>query len=107
MEIAALAKELGLEEADVRRLVLTFLETTELDLAGLEEAFADGDVEQLRQRAHHIKGAAGNLEFDTVVAAALAVEETARAGILADPSPQIDSIRRELKSIRAQMKEGD
>jgi HPt (histidine-containing phosphotransfer) domain-containing protein len=106
MDIRALAEELGLEEADAQRLITTFLESTEQDLIQLAQAYADQDAEQLRQTAHHIKGAAGNLELNVVAAAAQVIEEKSRSGILEDPAVQIKLIRGELDSIRAQLSTG-
>ncbi|UCF99640.1 MAG: Hpt domain-containing protein [Spirochaetaceae bacterium] len=107
MDLPSLAEELGLEVADVRRLVLTFAEATEGDLMRLELAFTDRDVEQLRRTAHHIKGAASNLEFTEIAAAALAIEDKARSGILEDPANSIARIRGELNSIRIQLHNGE
>lgn len=103
MDIKALAEELGLEENDALRLVQTFIETTDQDLLLLERAFADQNADQARKLAHHIKGAASNLELTVITEAALAIEEKARANILEGTEPQIAAIRSGLDSIRAEM----
>jgi HPt (histidine-containing phosphotransfer) domain-containing protein len=103
MDIATLAEELGLEVQDVLRLIRTFLDSTEQDLVLLGQAFSDEDAEQLRAAAHHIKGAAGNLELSEIAEAALAIEEKARCGIIEDPTAPIKLIRSRLDSIRAQL----
>lgn len=103
MDIKALAEELGLEENDALRLVQTFIETTDQDLLLLERAFADQNADQARKLAHHIKGAASNLELTVITEAALAIEEKARANILEGTAPQIAAIRSGLDSIRAEM----
>lgn len=103
MDITTLAEELGLEEEDVRRLVKTFLETTAQDLLLLDQAFSQRDAEKLRASAHHIKGAAGNLELNVIAEAALAIEEKARSGIIEDPAVPIQLIRERLDLIRAQL----
>jgi HPt (histidine-containing phosphotransfer) domain-containing protein len=107
MDIKALAEELGLEENDALRLVQTFIETTGQDLLLLERAFADQDADQVRKLAHHIKGAASNLELTVITEAALAIEEKARSNILAGTEPQIAAIRSGLDSIRAEMTSRD
>ena len=107
MDIKALAEELGLEENDALRLVQTFIETTDQDLLLLERAFVDQDAEQVRKLAHHIKGAASNLELKVITEAALAIEEKARSNILAGTEPQIAAIRSGLDSIRAEMTSRD
>lgn len=103
MDVRTLAEELGLEEEDVRRLVLTFLDSTEQDLVLLGQAFSDQDAETLRATAHHIKGAAGNLELSEITKAALAIEEKARSGIVEDPAAHIAVIRSRLNMIRTQL----
>jgi HPt (histidine-containing phosphotransfer) domain-containing protein len=103
MDIAALAEELGLEEADARHLVLTFLQTTEQDLLLLEQAVVRRDAELLRQSAHQIKGAASNLECTAIASATLAIEEKARSGFFQDALAEIDTIRKEVSALRAQM----
>ena len=106
MEIARLAEELGLAEEEVRSLVFTFLDSTDSDLLLLERAYSDQDADQVRRTAHHIKGAADNLELTAIAEAALTVEEQARSGILIDPSSSVSLIRTDMDSIRTQMKRG-
>ena len=103
MNISVLADELGLEEEDVRDLVRLFLDSTEQDLERLAQAYASGDAELLRSTAHHVKGAAGNLEVNGVAAEALAMEQAAASGDLEDPAPRIDRIRTELEALHAQL----
>lgn len=103
MDITTLAEGLGLEEEDGRRLVLTFLESTEQDLLLLEQAFSKRDAEKIRATAHHIKGAASSLELKVIAEAALAIEEEARSGIIEDPAAPIKSIRDRLDMIRIRL----
>jgi HPt (histidine-containing phosphotransfer) domain-containing protein len=103
MDIAALARELGLDEEDVRRLVHTFLDSTEQDLVQLGRAFSEKDAVQLRATAHHINGAAGSLELNEIAEAALAIEEKVRAGIIEDPAAPIKLMRSRLEMIRSQL----
>ncbi len=103
MDIAALAQELGLEEEDVRRLLLTFLDSTEQDLLQLGRAFSEKDADQLQATAHHIKGAAGSLELNDIAEAAKAIEEKVRSGIIEDPAAPIELMRNRLGMIRKQL----
>ena len=103
MDITTLAEDLGLEEEDVRRLVLTFLDSTEQDLVQLTQAFSDQDADKLRKTAHHIKGAAVNLELSEIAEAALVIEEKAGCGIAEDPAAHIAHIRNRLDMIRCQL----
>jgi len=103
MDIKSMAEELGLEAEEMRRLVLTFLESTEQDILLLGQAFAEGDAEKLRAAAHHIKGAAANLELNEIAEAAKGIEDKARSGILEDPAAQAKVIQDRLDTIRNQV----
>ena len=102
-----MAEELGLEENDALRLVQIFIETTEQDLLLLERAFADQDADQVRKLAHHIKGAARNLELTAITEAALAIEEKVCSNLLEDTEPQIAAIRSGLDSMCTEMTSWD
>jgi two-component system sensor histidine kinase/response regulator len=103
MNITSLAEELGLEVEEVHRLVLTFLESTEQDLLMLGQAFSKGDAEKLRDIAHHIKGAAVNLELNEIAEAAKGIEDKARSGILEDPAANMTMIQNRLELIRTRI----
>lgn len=103
MDMKRMAEELGLEAHEVRRLVLTFLESTEQDMLLLGQAFSEGDAEKLRAAAHHIKGAAANLELNEIAEAAKGIEDKARSGILEDPAAQLKMIQKGLDTVRNQI----
>ena len=103
MDIPTLAEEFGLEEQEVRRLFQTFLESTEKDLVQLGQAFSEQDAETMQAAAHHIKGAAGNLELEVIAEAARRIEEKVRRGRIEDPAVHIANIRRQLESISTQL----
>jgi HPt (histidine-containing phosphotransfer) domain-containing protein len=103
MDISSIAEELGLEVDEVRGLVLTFLTSTEEDLLELAQAFSEGDAEKLGAVAHHIKGAAANLELNEIAEAAKGIEDKACSGILEDPAAPIQLIRDRLELVRTQV----
>jgi HPt (histidine-containing phosphotransfer) domain-containing protein len=103
MDITALAAELGLKEEDVRRLILTFLDSTEQDLVLLGEAFSERDAEKLHATAHHIRGAAGNLELNEIAEEARKIEEKASGGVIEDLSDSISFINSRLDMIRTDL----
>ena len=103
MDIPTQAEEFGMEEEDVRRLYLTFLESTEQDLILLDQAFTEEDAEKLRATAHQRKGAAGNLELEVIAEAARRIEEKARCGVIEDAAAHIAHIRTRLELIRTQL----
>jgi HPt (histidine-containing phosphotransfer) domain-containing protein len=103
MNIESMAVELGLEVEEVHRLVLTFLESTEQDILRLRRAFSEGDAEKLGDIAHHIKGAAANLELNAIAEAARGIEVKARSGVLEDPAAPVQLIRDRLELIHTQV----
>ena len=67
-------------------LVRIFVKQTKADIQNLETAAAANDLEQVRQWAHHIKGAAANLELTALSEASRSLEMQAKMGI-ADEIP--------------------
>jgi HPt (histidine-containing phosphotransfer) domain-containing protein len=100
MDLSILADELGLDGEGVLHLVRTFLKSTMQDLCALEQALTDRDAEAAARLAHHIKGAAANLELTVIAEAALAVEKSAAGGNFGGLGQQVAAISRELKTIQ-------
>jgi HPt (histidine-containing phosphotransfer) domain-containing protein len=101
MDLNKLASELGFDIETVKGLLATFVRTSTSDLADLEVAAAAGDCPAAARLAHHIKGAAANLELNDVSAAALAVETAAKAGSVAGAAPHLAVMRARLQAIRS------
>ena len=78
----AAAAQIGLPEADFRKMVELFIRETEADLKKLKQACDLGDCEETALTAHHIKGAALNMEFNKLAQAAESLENDARQGKL-------------------------
>jgi HPt (histidine-containing phosphotransfer) domain-containing protein len=102
MDLTKLASDLGFDVETVKSLVGTFVASSTADVAELDAAVAAGDCAAARRLAHHIKGAAGNLELPDIAAAALAVETAARAGSVAGAAPHVARIRAGLQALRSQ-----
>lgn len=68
-------------------LVRFFLEDAEMLLAKMEQGLASKDARAVEISAHSLKGLCSNFDARRAVAAAYAIEESARAGKLAD-APQ-------------------
>lgn len=101
MDIVRLSRQLGFDLAATRSLVCAFAQTTEGDLVGLESAVAAGDAVGAGRAAHHIKGAAANLDLAEVVEAARSIEAAASAGSLAGVDAHVACIRTALAALRA------
>ncbi len=103
MDLSTLAGDLGLDEEGALHLVRTFLKSTTQDLRALEQALTDRDAEAAARLAHHIKGAATNLELTAIAKAALAVERRTAGGDLGGLGQQVAAMRKELKTIQAEL----
>lgn len=79
-ERRALAKLLMDDESMIQEIIDTFLEDQPRQLAKLEEAFGNKDIEQIERIAHTIKGASGNVRGLAMNAVALDMEQAAKDG---------------------------
>lgn len=80
----------------VDRLLSKFDEQAQQLMNQIEESATAGDLQELSKAAHTIKGAAANLSAEPLMAAAAALEETAKAGELGAASSQIAGLRLEM-----------
>jgi HPt (histidine-containing phosphotransfer) domain-containing protein len=103
MDIEVLAEELGLEKAGALRIVRTFLDSTAQNLVQLTHALEEQDTDEVTRMAHHIKGAAGNLELTAISEAALMIEEQAKNKDLRGAEQQAATILKQLKALREEL----
>jgi len=61
VNLAKLARNLGLEEEEYMELIELFIQTAMSDLKKLQSAIEKGDAEQAINAAHSLNGAASNL----------------------------------------------
>jgi two-component system sensor histidine kinase TorS len=100
MDIEVLAEELGLEKAGALRIVRIFLDSTTQDLEQLTHALEEQDADEVARMAHHIKGAAGNLELVAIEKAAVLLEEKAKNKDLRGADRQTATILKQLEAFR-------
>jgi diguanylate cyclase (GGDEF)-like protein len=77
-----------------------FLEDVPRALADLERALREGEAETARQRAHAIRGSAGNMGAVRLSALARQLEEQAGAGALRSALDGLPGIRREYDAVQ-------
>jgi HPt (histidine-containing phosphotransfer) domain-containing protein len=97
-----LARDLQLEPGPAAALAASFLDATREDLAGLHVAVRAADAKRVAALAHHIKGAAANLEVEDIRRRAEALEMRARAGDLAPAAGLLSGIAAELGRLDAE-----
>ncbi|MFP4618251.1 MAG: Hpt domain-containing protein [Spirochaetaceae bacterium] len=67
MNMQQAAEEIGISVEAYRSLCSLFLKTTKNDLQTLYRAVEEEKRETISEQAHHIKGAASNMEFDKLM----------------------------------------
>jgi HPt (histidine-containing phosphotransfer) domain-containing protein len=89
----------GGDQQLLRELTVIFLEDNVGLLQELKAALAEGDRERTERFAHSLKGIAANLGGQRVEAAAVAVEDAARAGRLERATLAIEPLTVELNRL--------
>lgn len=67
MNMQQAAEEIGISVEAYRSLCSLFLKTTKNNLQSLARAVEEEQRETISEQAHHIKGAASNMEFDKLM----------------------------------------
>ena len=100
--VERLVRELELEPGTAAALAESFLRATRADLRELQAAARVGDAACLASLAHHVKGAAANLEVEPIRSRAEILEQQARAGELAQAEQLLSGIGAELLRLEAE-----
>jgi HPt (histidine-containing phosphotransfer) domain-containing protein len=99
MNLKELALELGMEQDEMRDLLLIFIEASESDLDKLQQAVAEGDAKRAADAAHSIKGASVNLGFNDIFSVAKNLEQKARENSLEGLTDEVLIIKDKLSEI--------
>jgi HPt (histidine-containing phosphotransfer) domain-containing protein len=104
MDFKKLAENIGLDLDDFLEIVDLFLETTPSDLNKLESAADDGQVQNVVETAHSIKGASGNIGFQEMYNAARDIELNARKDVLEGIKETIQLLKEQFSEIEKAVK---
>ena len=99
MNLKELALELGMEQDEMRELLVIFIESSESDLVKLKQALIEGDAKQVADAAHSIKGASANLGFMDIFSVAKNLEQKARENSLEGLTDEVHILKDRLSSI--------
>lgn len=105
IDMETAADEIGISLEAYRRLCSLFLETMEKDTAQLREALETEQREEIRSRAHHIKGAAANLEFTVLSLKAEEMQHAAHEKEMKQLRAMADGLFEEYNIIKAEFEE--
>ena len=103
MDFKELAEKIGLEEDEFMELVELFISTSTSDLSKLQSAVNKGNVQEVVEAAHSIKGASGNMGFLEVYEAVKGLEMNARENNLEGAEDGIRIIKERLDLISGAM----
>ena len=99
MNLKELGLELGMEQDEMRELLVIFIETSKSDIDKLQQAVVEGDAKRVADAAHSIKGASANLGFMDISAVAKNLEQKARENSLKDLTDEVLTIKNRLSVI--------
>jgi len=97
----ALLVRLGGNEALIQKFVTMFFDSADEHMNLLQQAVEAGDAEQMRAKAHAIKGSAGNVGACALSAAAAELEKAVREGRTEVYVLRMDLLKKQFESFRA------
>jgi HPt (histidine-containing phosphotransfer) domain-containing protein len=100
MNLKELALELGMEQDEMRELLMIFIESSESDLVKLKQALIEGDAKQVADAAHSIKGASANLGFMDIFSVAKNLEQKARENSLEGLADEVHILKDRLSLLK-------
>lgn len=101
MDFKALGEQLGLDEDEYRELIDLFIESGGDDYQKLLDGVAAGDANVVRNSAHTIKGASGNLGLLEVSEVASSIEASAMENNLDDIGEAVEQLKIQFEAIQA------
>ncbi len=104
--ISKQCEALGLAPEEFRGFVSLFVDVTSTEVLRLEEALRRGDMEQLRQAAHSIKGAALSMDFQEIATVARRIETKGKSGEKDGMEADIQLLRSHLSALRKNWEQG-
>ena len=102
-DYAALFSRCDEDEDLYHEIVRLFLETCDETLARIDRSLVSGDVEELIQAAHRLKGAVGNMCAPKSLSMAAQLEAAAREGDLEKVHLDYAQLRLEVQQLRTQL----
>jgi len=99
MDYKTLASNLGIDEDDFRELVELFVTVTLAELDKIRQGVASGSPKDVVAASHSIKGAAGNLGFESMAELANKMEIQAHKGSLGNFNTYISDFETQVNAL--------
>lgn len=104
VSIALLKKELGLSDKIIHKMLILFLNSSDINLLELETAIHENDFKRIEGIAHKIKGAAGNMRFYSIEELSGKIEMLARSKKNADYRKLYCDFEKKMKTVQEEIK---
>ena len=99
IDFGTMASNLGFDEDEFKEVAQLLVTVSLSDMEQLEQGIASQNPDQVKNAAHSIKGAAGNLGFMDLAHCAETIETSARSNDIDNLSPHIETIKKTLNTI--------
>ncbi|MBK6657389.1 MAG: Hpt domain-containing protein [Proteobacteria bacterium] len=105
LDLVSLRGRLGDDDALLAAVLTSFLRDTPERLAALNEAIANGAVEDMQRHAHQLRGVAANVGARQLAAQAAQVDDAAGVGDAESLHTLADAIQRAFEDVRRRVAE--
>ncbi len=99
IDFTTMASNLGFDEDEFKEVAQLLVSVSLSDMEQLEQGIATQNSDQVKNAAHSIKGASGNLGFMDLAHCAETIENSARSNDIDNLSPHIQTIKKALNRI--------
>lgn len=100
MDFKQHAEKLGLEVDEYLELLELFIDTSDADMANLENAVRTKNAGEAEKAAHSLKGASASLGLTKIAEIARLIEKSAREGSTNDGLELLEKIRDNINGIK-------
>jgi HPt (histidine-containing phosphotransfer) domain-containing protein len=94
-----MASNLGFDEEEFKEVAQLLITVSLTDMENLEQGISDNNPDRVKDAAHSIKGAAGNLGFMELSNCAEIIEASARSQSIDNLTSHVQTIKKILQAI--------
>ncbi|SMC37787.1 Hpt domain-containing protein [Desulfocicer vacuolatum DSM 3385] len=99
IDFSTMASNLGFDEDEFKEVAQLLITVSLTDLENLEQGIKENDPDKVKDAAHSIKGAAGNLGFTELSNCAETIENSARSQQINELTSHVMTIKTQLQTI--------
>ena len=99
IDFSSMASNLGFDEDEFKEVAQLLITVSLTDMETLELGISENNPDKVKDAAHSIKGAAGNLGFMELANCAGIIENSARSQNIDNLTTQVQTIKKILQSI--------